>query len=201
MYPRSSTRTPVWLVVVGAAVFVFGGFTLYNGVLNFLSGGGNITAPVTATSVSALEQTQQALNQPAPNSGDTIQIPTRLPTRTPIPPCVEFRVIVIKARVRDCPKDTCPTQDSLLSQGAKVCVIGVVPEATEWYQVNLRPDSSFPELAFMHESVLEAVRPTARPTRTPTGERLPTVTPIPTASPTRTYTPLPLVPNRTAPAP
>lgn len=199
MYPRSSTRTPTWLVVLGAAVFVFGGFTLYSGVLNFLSGGGNITSPATATSASALEQTQQALNQPVP-ADMTIQIPTRLPTRTPIPPCLEFRVIVVRARVRDCPKDTCPTQDAMLSQGATVCVFGTVPEATDWYQVNLRPDSSYPEIAYMHESVLEAVRPTVRPTRTPTGARLATVTPIPTASPTRTYTPLPLVPNRTATA-
>lgn len=199
MYPRSSTRTPVWLVVLGAAVFVFGGFALYTGVLNFLSGGGNITAPATATSAIALEQTNVALNRPISPDEVTLQIPTRLPTRTPLPPCLEFRVVVVKARVRDCPKDTCPTQDTMLSQGATVCVFGTVPEAPDWYQVNLRPDSSYPEIAYMHESVLDAVRPTVRPTRTPTGVRLATVTPIPTASPTRTYTPLPLVPNSTNP--
>lgn len=199
MYPRNETKTPIWLVVLGAAVFVFGGFTLYTGVLNFLSGGGNITSPATATSASALEQTQLALI-PTTLSVDSIQIPTRLPTRTPLPPCLEFRVVVVKARVRDCPKDTCPTQDTMLSQGATVCVFGTVPEATDWYQVNLRPDSSYPEIAYMHASVLDAVRPTVRPTRTPPGERLATVTPVPTASPTKTYTPLPLVPQRTATA-
>lgn len=197
MYPRSPTQTPVWVVALGGIVLIFGGYALYSGVLGFMSSGGNITAPSTAASL--VRQTEQVQTSRPPDSPETYSIPTRLPTRTAVLPCLEFRVNVVKARVRDCPKDSCAPLDQMIPQGAIVCVFGDAPGASDWYQINLRPEAPYPEIAYMHSSVLNAIRPTPRPTRTPTG--LPTVTPIRTLRPSRTPTPLPLLPKGTAAAP
>ncbi len=180
MYPRTTTRTPFWLLISGAALLVFGGYALYIGVTSFLAQSGNIGAPLTATVQNKAQQTELALQL---SVTEAISVPTRLPTNTPIPPCMDFRVNVVKAKVRECAKDTCPTLELMYAQNAVVCVFGGAPAATDWYTVNVRPDSLYPELAYMHSSVLDAIHPTPRPTRTATA--LPTVTLIPTAKPTK----------------
>jgi hypothetical protein len=189
MYQRGSTKTPFWVAALGGMLFVFASYLLYAGFLTFLTSGGDITAPATATAASAAQATGYALNQ-APEVGaqGTARIPTRLPTRTTVPPCQDFVVSVVKARVRECAKDTCTSLDTMLSQGQIVCVLGPAAGAVDWYQVNLRPDQLYPEIAYMHSSVIDAVRPTSRPSRTPTG--LPTVTPLPTITNTPTPTAL-----------
>jgi hypothetical protein len=188
MYQRSERSTPVWVTVLGGLLFVFGGFALYSGVLSFLNGGGDITAPITRTAAYVEQATREQAEARLQQYGRATFTP--IPSRTAVPPCQDFRVNVIKAKVRECPSETCPTLEAMVSQGNLVCVVGAVPNANQWYQINLRPNSTYPDFGYMHNSVIDAVRPTPRPTRTPTG--LPTVTAVPTLRPTRTPTPLPI---------
>lgn len=190
MYSRGSGKgTPIWLVVLIGMLLIFGGYFLWSGVLRFLNASGDITAQITA----------QAAEGSQPADGDIPTEPPYIrPTATPIRICLDFRVNVVKARMRECPKDTCSTLESMPSQGNIMCVYGPAPGATDWYEVNLRPTSAYPQIVYMHSSVLDAVNPTKRPTRTATA--LPTVTPIPTVRPTRTPTPPPTdKPNPTPP--
>ncbi len=177
MYQRGTgSGTPIWLIVLVGMLVVFGGFFIWSGLLRFLNASGDITAPVTAQAASAAQQDQASASASEP-------IPT-IPTETPVRPCQSFRVNVVKARVRECAKDTCATLETMYSEGAVVCVYGVAPAATDWYEVNLRPTSVYPQIVYMHTSVLDAINPTRRPTRTATA--LPTVTLIPTLRPSRT---------------
>jgi hypothetical protein len=162
-------------------LLVFGGYFLWSGLLRFLNERGDIAAPVTQQAANATDRAQAAFTESADQV--SIAVPTSKPTQT----CLDFRVNVVKARVRECAKDTCTVLDDLYSQGQLVCVYRPAPGATDWYEINLRPDAVFPLIAYMHSSVLDAVNPTRRPTRTFTP--LPTVSPVPTARPTRTLTP------------
>ncbi len=169
MYPRSNGGgPPVALIIVGGMLLVFGGYFVWNGLVSFMSAQGDITAPVTQQANALIAQTQAIQAIPSP-----IVFPSATPPRI----CLDFRVSVVKARVRDCPKDSCTAHDTLYSQGALMCVYGPAPGATDWYEVNLRPTGSFPQIGYMSSSVLYAVNPTHRPTMTFTP--LPTVTPVP----------------------
>ncbi len=168
---------PAWLVVLIGAALVIGAYLVWGGLMQFFSASGNITAPITAQAASAASQTQdQAI---------VLATPIPIPTATPVRPCLDFRVNVVKAVARDCAKLTCATLEVLYPQGALICVYGVDPTATDWYIVNLRPTSSYPDIAYMNSNVLYAVNPTPYPTRTFTA--LPTITL--TASPRVTPTP------------
>ncbi len=189
MYSRGTGKgTPIWLVIVISVLIVFGGYSVWSGLLRFLNANGNIAVTI------------QAEGAQPPDDNIPTEPPYSRPTATTFKPCLDFRVNVVKARVRECAKDTCATLETMLSQGALVCVYGPAAGATDWYQVNIRPTSVFPQIAYMHSSVLDAVNPTKKPTRTFTP--LPTVTPIPTLKPTRTPTAPPTdTPNaKTAPA-
>jgi hypothetical protein len=152
-------------------LLVFGACYLWRGVLGFLETGGNIAAatPVPAT----LNTTKTATIAP---------LNFVFATRTPAPPCQEFYVNVVRARVRQCPSETCDTIETPY-QNAIICVYGVAPDAPDWYRVNLDPNEPIPRVGYMHNSVIAAVHPTKRPTPTPpptlTFTPLPTVTPVP----------------------
>ena len=149
---------PGWLVVLIGMSLVVAVYLIWGGMMQFFSASGNISAPVTAQAASAVRETQdQAL---------ILATPVPLPTETPVRPCHDFRVTVIKAVARDCAKLTCATLDVMYPQGAVLCVYGVDPTATDWYIVNLRPTSSFPDIAYMSNNVLYPVNPTPHPTRT-----------------------------------
>ncbi len=193
MYSRQSKNVPGWLVVVAGLLLVFGGYYIWRGVMAFFESKGDIAAPATYASTEKQTPTESQtdlstidFSQPAPVAAPTQRV------------CQDFRVSVIRARVRECPKDTCETI-STPGQGTKICVYGPVPQAPDWYEINISPDEPMPRTGYMHSSVLDAVNPTKRPTQTFTP--LPTVTPLPTRTPTRTPTPLPTsTPNPAAPA-
>jgi hypothetical protein len=193
MYPGQSKNIPAWVVVVAGLLLVFGGYYIWRGVIAFFESNGNITAPATY----AVSQKQTPTeSQDDVGTLDFSQVaPVAAPTQRV---CQDFRVSVIRARVRDCPKDTCETI-STPGQGTKICVYGPVPQAPDWYEINISPDEPLPRTGYMHSSVLEALNPTKRPTQTFTP--LPTVTPLPSLTPTRTLTPLPShTPNPAVPA-
>lgn len=172
---RRSGPSPL-LVVIVVALLVFGGYYVWTGFLRFLEDQGDIAAQVTRAAVST--STAQFSTQPA----------TRFAPSTPTspPPCQPFIVIVERAVYRSCPSqnnDECPRVDTL-PYGAQVCVYERSPENAEWYTVDLNPEGMFRDIVYMHETVIEALEPTPRPTLTFTPP--PTVTPLPTPTPTPT---------------
>lgn len=192
MYPRSTERgTPMWLIAAIGIITVIGLYSIWSGVTRFLDAGGNLNAAATIQ-VANITQTQAQLSI-------DLATPIPIPTRTPVRPCLDFKVSAPLAIIRDCAKLTCTTRQTMLPQGSLVCVWGTAPESTSWYQVNMRPTGMFPDIAYMSRDVLYALNPTSYPTRTFTP--LPSVTPLPTARPSATaaISPTP-APSATAPA-
>jgi len=184
MYPRAPNGgTSIWLYAAIGVALVIGLYLIWNGLMVFLSAGGNLTSPATARAASLASQTQQVVYE--------VATPIPLPTATPTVPCQDFQVrgSVVKAIVRQCAKMTCATLDTMLSGGTWVCVFGVDPTATDWYIVNLDPTSIFPQIAYMNRSILYPLNPTAYPSPTFTALALPTITP--TIAPRVTATPSP----------
>lgn len=180
-----SGPSPLLIVIVGA-LFVFGGYYVWSGFLHYLDDQGDITARVTRDV--AASATADAAPHPF--------VPT-LYTRatfTPLPPCIWFVVDVERAVYRECPAQDnreCPVRE-VIPYGTELCIYGRVPNAPEWYIVELNPDGAYRDNAYIHESVVEAANPT--PTATPTAEPLdlPTVTPTPSRTPQPTSpTPVP----------
>jgi len=162
--------------------------------MSFLEANGNITAP--ATTAAQLNDTATVGAQsPIP----TLDFARIQGTRTQPRICLDFRVKVVRARIRECPKDTCNTI-TMPAQGARICVYGPATEDPDWYEINVDPGGPVVRTGYMHNSVVEAVNPTKRPTITPTF--LPSVTSVPTATFTRTPSPEPTdTPNPLRPPP
>src|SRR4051812_25852333 len=133
MYRRQSKHIPGWVVVVAGLLLVFGGYYIWRGVIAFFESNGNITAP--STRAVAEKQT------PTDSQDDlsTMDFSQPIPGAPTQRVCQDFRVSVIRARVRGCPKDTCETI-STPGQGTKICVYGPVPQAPDWYEINVSPD-------------------------------------------------------------
>lgn len=180
---RGRGGLPIWLTALMAALVVFGACALWNGVMRFLAARGDITAPVTSTaSAELLRQTV------------TFQLPSDVPPlnlifRTPTPsrPCIEFYVTVVRARVRECPREDCATLERPY-EGNFICVYGPATDAPDWYEVNLDPKDPLPRLGYMHKSVIYPTNPTKRPTATPRPTRTPRESPTPAPLPTITAT-------------
>lgn len=174
---RQGGGPPAWLVFLVAVALVFGAFYLYQGAQNFLRTGGlgveEATARAQVVSSATAEQS---------TSIATRAVTTPRPTFTPVPECSEFRVSVPNAIVRESPSENGRLITGL-NQGTTVCVLGR-EEGSEWYSIDENPDTRRVELAYMHETVIEAVNPT--PTPSITSSPLPTVTPAPTETPSNT---------------
>lgn len=177
-YRRGGGGPPAWLVFVVGVALVFGIYYVWLGVQNFLRTGGK--GVVEATERAEIISTATAV----------FLIPTRnnALSATPLPNCQDFVISVPIAIVREAPNKTAPIVDQL-PQGQVMCVFGRSEVDPEWYTVNMRPESRRIELAYMHESVIEAVNPTPTPSRTVTA--LPTVTPTPSPTATQTAVPRP----------
>lgn len=173
-------RFPFWLVLGILALLILAAVYFWRGLAGFLATGGNIAWEATAQAQSTEVEAVWATESVATAS----RLNLSYHTATPVPPCLEFTVIVVVARVRECPGETCETIGRP-AENQTVCVFRVAPDAPEWYEVNLRPDDPLPQIGYMHNSVIRALYPTRRPTRTP----LPSETPLPSA----TFTPLPTV--------
>ncbi|MEP7289514.1 MAG: hypothetical protein ABI947_27510 [Chloroflexota bacterium] len=181
MYSRRANKLPGCLAVAAALLLVFGGYTIWRGFMGFMASSGNIIDPVIRVT------TQNNINQTATVDAKfgTLDLSNPSgPGMTPTKSCQTFKVKVVKARIRECPKDTCNTI-TFPAQGASICVYGIAPDATDWYQVNVDPTDPITQLGYMHESVIVPGNPTARPLN------LPTVTPVPSNTPTQTPKPLP----------
>ncbi len=194
---RGGGGPPAWLIFLVAIALVFGVYYLWLGAQNFLRTGGQ----------GVVEATERA-NIVATATAESV-LPTReltpILSPTPIPECEPFVVIVPNARVRQSPSENSPIIDSYF-ENDEVCVLGRAAPDSEWYTIDQNPTTRRLELAYMHESVIQAVNPTPTPSSTPTP--LPTVTatpsltltPVtPTLTPHPTQTPNPATPDTPTP--
>ena len=68
MYARQSNKFPGWLIVLVAALLVFGGYYIWQGFMAFMETNGNIAAPVTATALHTILDQTNTSNAPSPAS-------------------------------------------------------------------------------------------------------------------------------------
>jgi hypothetical protein len=195
---------PAWLVILIAGLVVFGGYFIYAGIRNYMAG--------SLQGAFIAQTTRSAGATPSfdPNMTPTLDLRfTLAPSRTPVPACQDFVVIVPEAIIRECASTNCAIKD-VRHDGDVVCVLERDYEQAEWYIIDLDDSRFFTDLAYMHESLLRAVNPTPTPTITPSpaptntpteGVTLPpgvSPTPTPTESgvrfPTITPTPMPTSP-------
>lgn len=202
---RGSGGLPPWIIFLVAVALVFGAFYLLRGVQDFIRTGGLGVDEATARAQIISTSTAVRVTRMA-TSGFT-----PLPTGTPIPECVDFRVIVPNAIVREQASFNAPLATSF-NGGTIVCVLGRAEQDPEWYLIDLDTTTRRREAAYMHETVIEAINPTETPTRTLTPSLTPTPlpsvtpipnlpTPIPTISPTPVLDSRATLPGDTAPTP
>ena len=171
---RGRDGLPAWLIFLVGIALVFGIYYVWLGVQSFLRSGGR----------GILESTQSAaLVSTATAAFIETGIPTVKPTTTPFPPCEPFIVIVPNARVRAAASDSGAVLTSFFMNDT-VCVEGRAAPDSEWYIIDWKPETRRVDIAYMHESVIEAKNPT--PTVTNTQKPPPSVTPAPTFTPSRT---------------
>ena len=182
---RQSRRSgpPSWFIILLGIAIVFGVYYLWLGVRNFMS-----------TGVSVAESTRQAIEQ---NTATAVRVqeiqfdvPTPLPSFTPVPPCQDFVVRVPIAIVRSEPSISSRIVEGL-KEGETVCVITALPD-NEWYLIDQNSRTRRIEKVYMHRDIIRALNPTARPTAT--------LTPTVTLTPSQTVTPSETVVPTTAPA-
>lgn len=171
---RRGRGTPAWLIVLIAGACVFGFFYVIQGVQLFFRTGGlgvqeatqRAVVGETATAVRATERS---------TSGFTPQ-----PTFTPPPECVDFRVTTDSGMVRASPGfNGLPVTSIRL--GEIVCVLD---KTGEWYIIDSNTETRRRELAYMHESILEAVNPTETPSPTAPASATAAPSETPAVSPT-----------------
>src|SRR5579859_2712593 len=179
MYSRRSS-SPGWLIVCTAIFLVFGLYFVWRGIMAWVASSGGIVV-VTPTLSEANVGRTATVNA---IFGTVVVTEVTPITATPSRVCQDFRVKVQKARIRDCPKDTCNTI-SLPGQGASICVYGVAPDAPDWYEIDVNPSDPASDIGYMSRSVLSPAHPT--PTSSAT-LNLSTVTPVPSRTPTITST-------------
>ncbi|MDZ4768898.1 MAG: SH3 domain-containing protein [Chloroflexota bacterium] len=171
---------PTALAFLIAVALVFGAFYLFRGVQGFfLTGGLGVDESTRQAGASASATAARVTRMPQAGVRVTLR-----PTATPPPSCQDFRVNVRAGIVRETPGSggAIVTQ---LNEGTIVCVLARDP-GSEWYTLDLNPNTRRIDLAYMHETVIESVNPT--PTATLTQPA------------TRTFTPAPPTPTADAPS-
>lgn len=181
MPPRRSGGLPPILVFLIGAALVFGLYYLLQGAQTFLRTGG-------LGVVEATRQAEIVASATQARSTRVVAQITALATATPQPTCTDFRVIVPSAIVRDAPSPSAAVLRGF-SQGEIICVLWRDP-GSEWYTIDRDRSTRRRELAYMHESVIAPVNPTATlpSTTTPPPTLTPSITPsqLPTEPPSAT---------------
>jgi hypothetical protein len=184
-YTRRSGRQrgglPGWLVFLSAVALVFGMFYLWDGFQRFIRTGGLGVAESTARAAFVASATAERVTR--------VGIITRTPPPTPtaLPECQAFRVSVVNAPtalVRAAPNMSARVVGAFPNE-TDVCVLWREPNS-EYYAVDSDPTTRRYEIAYMHESVLEARFPT--PTASATVTLPPSVTPPATLTPSPSVT-------------
>jgi hypothetical protein len=199
--PIGNNGPPAWLVFLLGVALVFGSYYVWLGISDFIASGG----------LGIQEATEQAATETAtriapaiaggdsPFSGggavpESELVVTPVATFTPVPECKMFRITVTRANIRISPNTAAALVD-VYELGDEICVIDRAPEATDWYLIDLNPQTRRINEAYVFEEIVEAINPTPTPSLTytpaPTVTDLPTVTPsiTPTTAPTATPDP------------
>lgn len=192
MYARRRQQPSNFLILLLGMVSVLGCYLLWTGALSWLASAGD-------PAVEASREAQLAAQREATQSRILTRLPyIARPSNTPVPTCQIFYVNAEQGTIRECPAFSCERRETRAYE-EQVCVYRRMtasadyPLGNEWYEIDLNADGAFRDLAYMHHSVLRALNPTARPSRTFTP--LPTVTLTP--SPSRTPTSDQIVPSPT----
>jgi hypothetical protein len=175
---RGGGLPPLLVFLLGVAL-VFGTFYVFQGVQMFFRTGGLGVEEAT-------RQAQIVASATRSRATRAVAQVTPMATATPQPTCTDFRVIVPSAIVRENPSANAAVITGF-AQGTIVCVLWRDP-GSEWYTIDRDSETRRRELAYMHESVIEALNPTPTlpPTVTPlpiTATLPPTVTPLPSLTP------------------
>ena len=165
---------------------IFGAYYIWQGAANFIRTGGRGVVQSTEHAQVVSTATAVQITRIATSAAELIR-----PSATPVPECHDFRVSVPEAVVReDASMNARPV--TALRQGTIVCVLA---HEGEWYAIDMDDSPRRISLAYMHETIIEAINPTPTPSITPTPSDtftpLPTVTITPSVEPTSTVTPLP----------
>lgn len=180
---RGGDGLPAWLIFLLGAALIFGLYYLWQGAQNFLRTGGLGVDETTRQAVVVGSATARRVTQGLSSEATR----TRPPTVSPIPPCQTFTVSVPNAIVREGPSSASGIVTSY-KEGDTVCVISIAPDS-EWYLIDMTPETRRLDPAYMHQTVIRANNPTPKPTITMTP--LPTVTSLPTLTPSMTPEPRP----------
>ena len=164
---------PAWLIMLIAAALVFAGWYLWQGLQTYLRSGGLGVQE-------AVQQAEQQASATVIRALTSTVIFAPPPTRTPIPECQPFVVVVKEAIVRTEPSREARIKRALF-EGDEVCVIAPAASDPDWMLVDEEPRSRRIESVYMHRSLIRAVNPTATPVATPTP--LSTITPKPSDTP------------------
>jgi hypothetical protein len=177
---------PAWLVFLVAVALVFGSFYLWDGLQRYVRTGGLGVAESTARAGIVATATAERVTRGA------VMTRTPAPTPTALPECQAFRVLVVNAPtalVRAAPNSSGRVLDAFPNE-TDVCVLWREPNS-EYYAIDSNPETQRYEIAYMHESVLEALNPTLTPS--PSHTPPPSVTPPATLSPMPSMTGAPVV--------
>ena len=164
---------PAWLIMLIAAALVFAGWYLWQGLQTYLRSGGLGVQE-------AVQQAEQQASATVIRALTSAVVFAPPPTRTPVPECQPFVVVVKEAIVRTEPSREARIKRALY-EGDEVCVIAPASTDPNWLLVDEEPRSRRIESVYMHRSLIRAVNPTATPVATPTP--LSTITPKPSDTP------------------
>ncbi len=164
---------PAWLIMLIAAALVFAGWYLWQGLQTYLRSGGLGVQE-------AVQQAEQQASATVIRALTSAVVFAPPPTRTPVPECQPFVVVVREAIVRTEPSGDARIKRALF-EGDEVCVIAPASTDPDWLLVDEEPRSRRIESVYMHRSLIRAVNPTATPVATPTP--LSTITPKPSDTP------------------
>ena len=164
---------PAWLIMLIAAALVFAGWYLWQGLQTYLRSGGLGVQE-------AVQQAEQQASATVIRALTSAVVFAPPPTRTPVPECQPFVVVVKEAIVRTEPSREARIRRALF-EGDEVCVIAPASTDPNWLLVDEEPRSRRIESVYMHRSLIRAVNPTATPVATPTP--LSTITPKPSDTP------------------
>ena len=164
---------PAWLIMLIAAALVFAGWYLWQGLQTYLRSGGLGVQE-------AVQQAEQQASATVIRALTSAVVFAPPPTRTPVPECQSFVVVVKEAIVRTEPSREARIKRALF-EGDEVCVIAPASTDPNWLLVDEEPRSRRIESVYMHRSLIRAVNPTATPVATPTP--LSTITPKPSDTP------------------
>lgn len=166
-YSNRRDGPPSWFVFLLGIALIFSAYYLWANLREFMRIGGLSIQEATVQAQIRETATREAALERASN------LPTRRPTSTPRPECVDYEVIAASGNMRNAPSTLANLLESV-PRGTILCVVGNEFGEAEfvWYLVDRDPITRRIELGYIREDI---VRPLVELTDTPA--LLATITP------------------------